>query len=240
MQGGLHAAHTIVRRLRGDDRTTPVPLPRRRQCRNDRPLQRDLQLRQASARTAYRRGSCGSFVHLAFLNGFANRFFTLLAWVRSMVGRARPSGCSASVTPAVTSAHRTRCGRGSRRTCSRPIRPRARILLRLRSPRRSRRTSPRWSSTYSMISDGMTSTAATPNTTSTVPSVADGAAAWSTVSVSGQHVRPLGHTPRADDGRDRARWRRTARTWWASRSNRMSDAIPAQRGDDHERRARAT
>jgi hypothetical protein len=30
------------------------------------------------------------FVHLAFLNGFANRFSTLWRWLRAMVGRARP------------------------------------------------------------------------------------------------------------------------------------------------------
>ena len=28
-------------------------------------------------------------MHLAFLNGFANRFSTLLKWIRSMVGRSR-------------------------------------------------------------------------------------------------------------------------------------------------------
>ena len=39
------------------------------------------------------------FVHLAFLNGFANRFSTLWSWVRSMVGTARASGSSAWRTP---------------------------------------------------------------------------------------------------------------------------------------------
>jgi NADH dehydrogenase len=88
MQGGLHAAHTISRRLRGDDR----PLPYR---------YRDL----GSVATIGRFNAIMSFrkirahgipawlvwvgVHLAFLNGFANRFFTLQSWARSMVGRAR-------------------------------------------------------------------------------------------------------------------------------------------------------
>jgi hypothetical protein len=30
------------------------------------------------------------FVHIAFLNGFANRVMTLLRWARAMIGRARP------------------------------------------------------------------------------------------------------------------------------------------------------
>ena len=29
-------------------------------------------------------------VHLAFLNGFSNRFSSLMHWARSMIGRARP------------------------------------------------------------------------------------------------------------------------------------------------------
>ena len=30
------------------------------------------------------------FVHITFLNGFANRFATMWRWARAMVGRARP------------------------------------------------------------------------------------------------------------------------------------------------------
>jgi NADH dehydrogenase len=88
LQGGLHSARTIARRLRGDDRSIPFHY-------------RDV----GSVATIGRFNAIFSFrklratgvpawivwvgVHLAFLNGFANRFFTLLSWVRSMVGSAR-------------------------------------------------------------------------------------------------------------------------------------------------------
>ena len=87
MQGGLHAANTIVRRL------------------NDKPAvpfrYRDL----GSAATIGRFRSVVSFkglrlsgfpgwviwafVHLAFLSGFGNRLNTILKWTRSFVGRGR-------------------------------------------------------------------------------------------------------------------------------------------------------
>ncbi len=89
MQGGLHAANTIKRRLHGD--TRPVPYH-----------YRDL----GSVATIGRfRAVCSVrgirlsgfpawivwlFVHLAFLNGFGNRFTTLRRWMTSMLGRARP------------------------------------------------------------------------------------------------------------------------------------------------------
>jgi NADH dehydrogenase len=88
MQGGLHAANTIARRQRGDDTAVPFRY-------------HDV----GSVATIGRYNAIFSFhglrasgfpawlvwvgVHLAFLNGFANRFGTLLSWVRSMVGRAR-------------------------------------------------------------------------------------------------------------------------------------------------------
>jgi NADH dehydrogenase len=88
MQGGLHAARTISRRLRGDDRSVPFRY-------------HDV----GSVATIGRFNAIFSFgkvrasglpawvvwvgVHLAFLNGFANRFLTLLVWLRSMVGRNR-------------------------------------------------------------------------------------------------------------------------------------------------------
>ena len=87
MQGGLHAANTIVRRL------------------NDKPAvpfrYRDL----GSAATVGRFRSVvnfkglrlsgfpgwviWAFVHLAFLSGFGNRLNTILKWTRSFVGRGR-------------------------------------------------------------------------------------------------------------------------------------------------------
>jgi len=88
MQGGLHAAHTITRRLRGDNRSIPFHY-------------HDV----GSVATIGRFDaifSCGRirasgltawlvwvFVHLAFLNGFANRVKTLSSWIGSMLGRAR-------------------------------------------------------------------------------------------------------------------------------------------------------
>jgi NADH:quinone reductase (non-electrogenic) len=89
MQGGLHAANTIRRRLRGDTRVV-------------RYRYRDL----GSVATIGRfRAVCSvhgvrlsglpawivwMFVHLAFLNGFGDRFSTLRRWATSMIGRSRP------------------------------------------------------------------------------------------------------------------------------------------------------
>jgi NADH dehydrogenase len=88
MQGSLHAASTIVRRLRGDNRALPF-------------VYRDL----GSVATIGRFRAIFSFkqirlsgapawfvwagVHLAFLNGYANRLTTGVHWIRSMVGRSR-------------------------------------------------------------------------------------------------------------------------------------------------------
>ncbi len=87
MQGGLHAANTIARRLEGE---------------GGRPFRyRDLgsvasigRFRAiASVRKVQVSGFPGwlvwFFVHLAFLSGFGNRMTTMLRWLRSMVGRGR-------------------------------------------------------------------------------------------------------------------------------------------------------
>jgi NADH dehydrogenase len=87
MQGGLHAANTIARRLRGE---SAVPFK-----------YRDL----GSAATVGRFRSVVDFhgvklsgfpgwvvwalVHLTFLTGFGNRITTLLKWTRSFIGRGR-------------------------------------------------------------------------------------------------------------------------------------------------------
>ncbi len=87
MQGGLHAANSILRRLRGDD---VVPF-----------RYRDL----GSAATIGRFKSVVDFhgvrlsgfpgwvvwamVHLTFLTGFGNRITTLMKWTRSFIGRGR-------------------------------------------------------------------------------------------------------------------------------------------------------
>jgi NADH dehydrogenase len=88
MQGGLHAANTIVRRLK-DKPGVPFKY-------------RDL----GSAATIGRFNSVVDFhgirlsgfpgwviwalVHLTFLTGFGNRLSTLLKWTRSFIGRGRP------------------------------------------------------------------------------------------------------------------------------------------------------
>ena len=88
MQGGLHAANTIVRRQKNKP---GVPFK-----------YRDL----GSAATVGRFRSVvdfkgirlsgfpgwvvWAFIHLAFLTGFGNRLTTLLKWTRSFLGRGRP------------------------------------------------------------------------------------------------------------------------------------------------------
>jgi NADH dehydrogenase len=89
MQGGLHAANTIRRRLKGDTRNVPFTY-------------RDLGSAAAigrfraivSTRGIRLHGLPGwfvwMFIHIGFLNGFGNRVTTMLRWVRSMIGRSRP------------------------------------------------------------------------------------------------------------------------------------------------------
>jgi NADH:ubiquinone reductase (H+-translocating) len=88
MQGGLHAANTIKRRLKGAD---SVPFK-----------YRDLGSAAAIGRfkamvsvgplrlSGFPGFIIWLFVHLAFLNGFGSRFTALWRWGRAMVGRARP------------------------------------------------------------------------------------------------------------------------------------------------------
>ncbi len=87
MQGGLHAANSILRRLKGEEG-------------------RDFRYRDlGSVATIGRFRAVVSlgpirlsglpgwviwmFVHLAFLSGFGNRTITMLRWMRSMIGRGR-------------------------------------------------------------------------------------------------------------------------------------------------------
>jgi NADH:ubiquinone reductase (H+-translocating) len=88
MQGGLHAANTIKRRLKGDE---SVPFK-----------YRDLGSAAAIGRfkaivsvgpvrlSGFPGFIVWMFVHLAFLNGFGHRFSTLWRWTRAMIGHARP------------------------------------------------------------------------------------------------------------------------------------------------------
>ena len=88
MQGGLHAANTIKRRLKGKE---SVPF-KYRDLGSAAAIGRFKAI--VSVRGLRLSGFPGwvvwMFVHLAFLNGFGTRFTTLWRWMRSMVGRARP------------------------------------------------------------------------------------------------------------------------------------------------------
>ena len=88
MQGGLHAANTIVRRLRDKpvvpftyrDLGTAATIGRFRSVVNFH----GLRLSGLPGWVIW------AFVHLAFLTGFGNRLSTLVKWTRSFIGRARP------------------------------------------------------------------------------------------------------------------------------------------------------
>jgi NADH dehydrogenase len=87
MQGGLHAANTIVRRMDGKD---SMPF-KYRDLGSVATLGRFRAI--CSIRGLHLSGFPGwlvwMFVHLAFLEGFGNRFTTMLRWLRSMIGRGR-------------------------------------------------------------------------------------------------------------------------------------------------------
>jgi NADH dehydrogenase len=88
MQGSLHAANTIARRLNGEHEARPFKY-------------RDLGSVAAIARfqaicsfhgvrlSGFPAWLVWLFVHLSFLNGFGNRFTTLWRWCRAMAGHTR-------------------------------------------------------------------------------------------------------------------------------------------------------
>ena len=88
MQGGLHAANTIRRRLEGKD---SVPF-KYRDLGSAASIGRFKAI--VSVHGIRLHGFPGwvvwFFVHIGFLNGFGNRFSTMLRWFRSMVGHSRP------------------------------------------------------------------------------------------------------------------------------------------------------
>jgi NADH dehydrogenase len=87
MQGGLHAANTISRRLKGEP---AVPFKYR-----DFGSVATLGRFRAVASVRKRRLSgfpawvIWFFVHLTFLSGFGNRLSTVFRWLRTMIGRGR-------------------------------------------------------------------------------------------------------------------------------------------------------
>jgi NADH dehydrogenase len=87
MQGGLHAANTVLRRLKDKD-AEPF---RYRDLGSVATIGR---FRAIASVHRFRLSGFPAwlvwfFVHLAFLSGFGNRLTTMLRWLRSMVGRAR-------------------------------------------------------------------------------------------------------------------------------------------------------
>ncbi len=88
MQGGLHAANTITRSRQGKE---AVPF-KYRDLGSAASIGRFKAI--VSMRRLHLSGFPGwvvwFFVHIGFLNGFGNRFSTMIRWFRAMVGRARP------------------------------------------------------------------------------------------------------------------------------------------------------
>ena len=88
MQGGLHAANTIKRRLKGG---ASVPF-KYRDLGSAAAIGRFKAI--VSVRGLRLSGFPGfivwMFVHLAFLNGFGSRFTAIWRWAAAMIGRARP------------------------------------------------------------------------------------------------------------------------------------------------------
>jgi len=87
MQGGLHSANSIIRRLKGK----PVVPFKYRDLGSVATIGR---FRAVCKFKGLRlSGFLGwlvwFFVHLAFLNGWGNRFGTMTRWLRTMIGRAR-------------------------------------------------------------------------------------------------------------------------------------------------------
>ena len=87
MQGGLHAANTILRRLKGK----PTEPFRYRDLGSVATIGRFCAI--VSVRKVRLSGFPGwlvwMFVHLGFLTGFGNRLTTMLKWLRSMIGSGR-------------------------------------------------------------------------------------------------------------------------------------------------------
>jgi NADH:ubiquinone reductase (H+-translocating) len=87
MQGGLHSANTILRRLKGEP---PKPF-RYRDLGSVASIGRFRAI--VSVKGIRLSGFPGwlvwMVVHLAFLTGFGNRLTTMLKWLRTMIGRGR-------------------------------------------------------------------------------------------------------------------------------------------------------
>ena len=88
MQGGLHAANTILRRLKGE----PALPFKYRDLGSVATIGRFRAIVSVHGvrLTGFPGWVVWAFVHLAFLTGFGNRVTTVLKWTRSNIGRGRP------------------------------------------------------------------------------------------------------------------------------------------------------
>ena len=107
MQGGLHAANTIKRRLKGK-RERAVQVPRPRQRRRHRPLQGDRQRAGRAPQRLPRVRSSGCSCTWPSSTGSATASPRCGAGAAPWSGAPGPNACSASGTPAATSACPTR------------------------------------------------------------------------------------------------------------------------------------
>ena len=87
MQGGLHAANSIRRRLKGE----PVQPFKYRDLGSVATIGRFRAIATVKGRrfSGFAGWLIWFFVHLAFLTGFGDRFTTMIRWLRSMIGRGR-------------------------------------------------------------------------------------------------------------------------------------------------------
>jgi NADH:ubiquinone reductase (H+-translocating) len=88
MQGGLHAANTIMRRQKGE----PALPFKYRDLGSVATIGRFKAIVSVHGvrLTGFPGWVVWAFVHLAFLTGFGNRLTTILKWTRSNLGRGRP------------------------------------------------------------------------------------------------------------------------------------------------------
>ena len=101
MQGSLHSANTVLRRLKGKE-TKDFTY---RDLGSVATIGRFRAVVKVKGVTLSGFGGwlVWMFVHLAFLSGFGNRLTTLLRWLRSMIGRSRVENASSVWrTPAAT------------------------------------------------------------------------------------------------------------------------------------------
>jgi NADH:ubiquinone reductase (H+-translocating) len=89
LQGGLHAANTIRRRLKGDTRHVAFKYRDVGSAASIGRFKAIVSVRGIRL-SGFRGWLVWLFVHITFLNGFGNRTAALYRWARAMIGRSRP------------------------------------------------------------------------------------------------------------------------------------------------------